>query len=134
MSACGYYPYTLPAIDFVGGSSQDLIFHVYFYTTKNPFDLSDCTANFSIVEFTNRTGKVVLSKTMTIDSDGAVYSGDTYRNILRVALTPADTVNLSGKYIYQISIKETSTGKTEVPNQGTMYITNNINKDYITGA
>ena len=42
--------YTLPFYDFVGGSTEELAFHFYFYKNKKPFDLYSCTANFSIVE------------------------------------------------------------------------------------
>ena len=132
MSACEHYPYTLPAIDFVGGSNQDLAFHVFFFTTKNPYDLANCTANFAIVSFRNKNGETILSKEMAVAAGQEDYQGDTYSNILKVSLTSAETVNLSGKYIYQISIREKTTGKTEVPNQGVLYVTNNINKRYIT--
>ena len=47
-------PYTLPAFDFVGGSTQDLIFHCYFFKTKKPQDLSACVADFSIINFVNK--------------------------------------------------------------------------------
>lgn len=130
--SCAPNQYTLPSIEFVGGSEQDLRFHVYFHTLKNPFDLSKCTANFSIVGFTNRRGSTILTKAMTIAKDSVPVDGGLVYNMLDVNLTSADTVALDGKYIYQISIKE-NTGRIEVPSQGVLYITNNINKRYITG-
>lgn len=48
---------------------------------------------------------------------------------LFVSITPEDTVDLWGKYIYQISIKDAN-GVVEIPNQGILYITNNIHKDF----
>lgn len=116
----------------MGGSAQDLRFHVYWHTVKNPFDLNRCTANFSIVGFTNKRGSTILSKAMTIEKIGVPVDGGTVYNKLTVYLTSAETVDLEGKYIYQISIKE-NTGRVEVPSQGVLYITNNINKRYITG-
>lgn len=130
--SCAPNQYTLPPIEFVGGSAQDLRFHVYFHTIKNPFDLSNCTANFAIVGFTNKRGSTILSKAMTIAKTGVSVEGGLVYNMLDVSLTSAETVALEGKYIYQISIKE-NTGKIEVPSQGVLYITNNINKAYITG-
>lgn len=130
--SCVASPYTLPSIEFVGGSIQDLRFHVYFHTHQNPFDLSRCTANFAIVGFTNKRGSTILSKAMTIERTGIIVDGGMVYNMLTVQLTSAETVALEGKYIYQISIKE-NTGKVEVPSQGVLYITNNINKRYITG-
>lgn len=122
-------PYTLPSMDFVGGSTQDLVFHCYHYLNKKAQDLSSCTANFSIINFVNKNGDTLVSKQMDIgaapDVDGEVS------NVLRVALAPLDTVNLpAGKYIYQITIKDIS-GDVEIPNQGIIHIINNINKAFV---
>lgn len=119
---CNYNPYTLPTIDFVGGETQDLLFNVYFHTKDKPFGLAGATATFAIVSFRNKTGATVLEKQMT-----ATYNADDIMNILRVTLTPSETVNLSGKYIYQITIRDMS-GTTEIPKQGILFIINNINK------
>lgn len=122
-------PYTLPPMDFVGGSTQDLVFHCYHYLNKKAQDLSSCTANFSIINFVNKNGDPLVSKQMDIgvapDIDGEVS------NVLRVALAPLDTVNLpAGKYIYQITIKDIS-GDVEIPDQGIIHIINNINKAFV---
>ena len=120
--------YTLPFYDFVGGSTEELVFHFYFYKNKKPFDLYSCTANFSIVDYANkRATKPLVSKPMIIraepDRDGEVC------NVLSVTLKPTDTRNLSGKYIYQISIRDVS-GAIEIPKQGILHIINNINKPF----
>ena len=128
---CGRYPYTLPVIDFVGGSNQDLSFHVYWHQLNNPFDLTGCTASFSIVDYLHKDGDPILTKAMSISPTGILVDGYTLRNILTVTLTSRDTVNLSGKYLYQISIRN-SAGKTEVPNQGVLFIINNIHKSFVT--
>lgn len=47
-----------------------------------------------------------------------------------VTLSPIETVDLSGKYIYQIIIRDID-GDVEIPKQGILYITNNINKNFI---
>ena len=127
MSSCTYDPYTLPSIDFVAGETQDLAFHVFFHDGDKPFGLIGCDADFSVVNFTNRIGKPLISKKMGITSP----SVDAVRNILTVTLMPQETVNLSGKYIYQISIRDPD-GGVEIPKQGILYITNNINKRFIT--
>ena len=46
---CDYSPYSLPTIDFVGGSTQELVFHTFFSQNKKPFDLSSCTASFALM-------------------------------------------------------------------------------------
>lgn len=122
---CDYSPYALPTIDFVGGETQDLAFNVYFYKERKPFSLTGCDCNFSIVSFTNKTGTPILSKPMT-----AMYNDEgSANNVLTVTLKSSDTVDLCGKYIYQIIIKDIN-GDTEIPKQGILYITNNINKSF----
>lgn len=120
---CEHSPYTLPTIDFVGGETQRLAFNIYHGGSKRPCGLDGCTSNFSIVSYTNKYGDPIVKKSMTIDSS----DGQT-QNMLTVVLTPTESVDLYGKYIYQIIIKDTD-GDTEVK-QGIMYISNNIHKDY----
>jgi len=119
-------PYTLPTIEFVGGESQELLFNVYFYKNRKPFSMIWCTSNFSVVDFTNKKGSPILNKSMDVleNGDGSAF------NILSVDLTPKETYELSGKYIYQITIRDVN-GNVEIPRQGLMYITNNINKSFI---
>lgn len=119
-------PYTLPTIEFVGGETQELLFNVYFYQNKKPFSMIGCTSNFSIVDFVNKRGTPILSKVMDVleNADGSAL------NIISVELEPLETYELSGKYIYQITIKDVN-GNVEIPKQGLMYITNNINKSFI---
>lgn len=121
-------PYTLPAMNFVGGSTQDLAFYCYFHSRKRPHDLSTCSANFSIINFINKTGAPFIDKEMEVGSDNTVDGN--VNNVLRVTLEPSDTVDLpAGKYIYQISIRDES-GDVEIPSQGIIHIVNNINKDF----
>ena len=88
--------------------------------------MTGCTSNFSIVDFRNKVGSPILTKTMDVleNSDGSSF------NVLSVELTPQETYELSGKYIYQISIRDVN-GNVEIPKQGLIYITNNINKGFI---
>lgn len=122
-------PYTLPPMDFVGGSTQDLFFYCYFYRNRRPHDLSSCTANFAIINFVNKNGEPLVSKPMEIRASDR--TGEEANNVLRVTLNPSDTVNLpAGKYIYQISIRHIS-GDMEIPKQGIIHIINNINKSFV---
>jgi len=122
-----YNPYSLPIIDFVGGSTQELVFHTYFSRDKKPFDLSSCTASFSVINFINKNGSPLISKMMEIRN--SEDDGKTVANVLCVVLQPEDTVDLVGKFIYQISIKDSS-GEIEIPDQGIIRISNNINKNF----
>lgn len=122
-----YSPYTLPTIDFVGGETQDLRFNVYFHSNHRPFSLTGCECNFSIVSFTNKSGAPILSKQMSsVDNSSGEFD-----NVLTITLRPSETLALYGKYIYQITIKDAN-GDVEIPKQGILYITNNINKNFIS--
>lgn len=123
--SCNYTPYTLPTIDFVGGETQELLFHVYCHDRKCPFYLTGCAADFAIVSFTNKTGAPIVIKEMEYGSEE-----DAASNVLRVVLEPNETYQLCGKYIYQIQIRDIE-GNVEIPKQGILYITNNINKSFI---
>lgn len=118
--SCDHSPYALPTIDFVGGETQKLLFRLYHKTGKRPFDTEGCSCDFSIVSALNKTGEPIFSKQMEVGGG----------NVLQVKLLPEDTLTLSGRYIYQISIKDAN-GDTEIPKQGVLYITNNINKSFI---
>lgn len=121
---CGYNPYTLPTIEFVGGSTQELKFRLFFRSTGRPISISVSSAKFDVVPFEDKKGTTVISKTMT----SATENGGT---VLKTTLVPSDTKELEGKYIYQISIRDTKS-VVDIPSQGIMYITNNINKGFIT--
>ena len=121
---CTYNPYTLPTIDFVGGETQEIVFNTYF-RNNNPFDLDGCEYEFSITSSTNKNGTPIDLPNSEVR--GTISEGT---NALRIRLLPEDTVNLFGKYIYQISIRS-SEGDVEIPKQGILYIANNINKSFI---
>ncbi len=123
--------YVLPTIDFVGGSTQELAFHCYFYRNKLPFELTGCTAEFAVINFVNKNGAPVVTKSMDVDADPG-RDGDV-ENVLRVTLSPADTVDVpAGKYVYQISVKD-GDGTVEIPKQGIFHIINNIDKAFARG-
>lgn len=123
MTACGYDPYTLPTIDFVGGETQKLVYHLYFKNTQQPITVVSCSASFSLVEYGNKHGEPIWTKDMTVSNDENGHSS------LFVTLEASDTIDLCGKFIYQISIKDAS-GVMEIPKQGIIYITNNIDKEF----
>lgn len=64
-----------------------------------------------------------FSNSKSEDGDGTVT------NVLRVVLLPEETVDLVGKFIYQITIQDIS-GEIEIPDQGIIRIANNINKSF----
>ena len=71
-------------------------------------------------------GDPILTKTMEVSYD----LEDDCDNILTVKILASETVDLFGKYIYQISMRDLG-GDVEIPKQGILYISNNIDKSFI---
>lgn len=117
--------YTLPELTFVGGKTQELRFNL---KDKNgePYNASGSTVNFSICDYSYKTGAPLLSLTPTLIADENGVA-----DMLYITIAPEDTLNLFGKYIYQITIVDIS-GRVEIPNQGIMNITKNINTGFIS--
>lgn len=125
---CIHELYDLPAIQLVAGSTEPLVFYCWHEMTKDRFDVSGCTANFSIEnyvneEYVNDVKPSILTKPMIVDAPN---------NALTVTLESFDTINIiPGEYIYQITLKDTLSGMVEIPHQGIIYVANNINKDFL---
>ena len=114
--------YTMPQIDyFTGGDSEE-----YYFEIKNeqghPMDVSTMGLKFSIIDYTNKFGQPLLVK----DGEPSLNTKTSMTSDFKVVLTPTDTLNLFGKYIYQISIVDYD--KNVKNYQGIMVISNNINK------
>lgn len=114
--------YTLPELTFVGGETQEMKFRLK-EIDGSLYNAKYCTANFSICNYSNKVGTPIITLTPTFISDGGKII-----HILHIVLPAEKTVNLFGKYIYQIVIMD-DTGRIEIPNQGIMNITRNINID-----
>lgn len=119
--------YTLPELCFVGGSSEDLQFNLFCdKSDPKPFNIFGGEANFSIVNFLNKNSTPLVSKKMDINMNNE----ETHYNVLRVYLEPADTVDLFGKFVYQITIRDID-GNVDIPHQGIINIHNNIDKVFV---
>lgn len=114
--------YTLPSIEFVGGGVQKLLFHVYKSDNKTPLDVSGGTCNFAVRRFETMSDTPILSRTITLPS--------TAGNLIAITLSATDTLDWSGRYVYQMSYRDSS-GVDEPPSQGLLYVTNNINKEFV---
>lgn len=128
MDCVTYDPYTLPTIEFVGGEKQDFIFNLFFHSEDKPLIMYNVAAQFSVVSYLNKNGAAILTKAMAAVKD----ANGMFTNSLSVTLTPEDTVGLSGKFIYQITIRDKDTGTVEIPKQGIMLVINNIDKGFIS--
>lgn len=123
--------YTLPTIHFVGGANETFMFRCFKYKRNDPVDMTGCTANFAIIDYANKYGKSIFTKSMKVAKGDKDYEGDVVSNVLTVELAVADTLNLTGKYIYQISVKD-GKGRADIPNHGIIYILNNIDKPFLS--
>lgn len=119
--------YSLPELCFVGGSSEDLQFNLFCNEADpEPFSIFGGEANFSIVNFLNKNSTPLVSKKMKI----GMNDEETHYNILRISLEPADTADLFGKFVYQITIRDID-GNVDIPHQGIINIHNNIDKIFV---
>lgn len=118
--------YTLPQITFVAGQSQTLRWRL-LTQSKAPFNASDCTGNFAVVDYSDKNGDPLISKPLLFVIDDSISE---IKNIATVELLSSDTLGFSGKYIYQITIKDMN-GKSEIPNQGILLISHNINESFL---
>ena len=118
--------YTLPQITFVAGQSQTLRWRL-LTQSKYPFNANDCTGNFAVVDYSDKYSDPLISKPLSFVVDD---NKNEVKNIATVELLPTDTLGFSGKYIYQIIIKDIK-GKTEIPNQGILLISHNINESFL---
>jgi hypothetical protein len=116
--------YELPSIKFVGGETLTLAFHL---TTRDgaPYNADDCDVNFAAVGYANRAGPPVVSKpcVVTPDSNG-------FYSVATVTLERQDTLNLQGKFIYQVSVRNNRDGEIEIPGHGVAVALRNIDKDF----
>lgn len=117
--------YTLPEDIFVAGRTRNYSWDLY-NDDGTPFDCEDFTGNFALSNYSSVSDTPVVSKSVTFDegSEGVL-------NVVKVTLLSSDTINLDGKYVYQLTVKGTN-GVNEIPDQGILYIYKNINKAFIT--
>lgn len=109
----------LPTISFIGGATKTFNFNI-FSSNGKPVDVTSCRAEFSLISSTEKNGPPLLKKDMTVSLSSS--------NILTVSLEKNDTINLYGKYIYQVSIIYDQLA--EEPMQGDLYIDLNIDKSF----
>ena len=113
--------YNLPSVQFVGGSYQNIRFHLESPSAE-AFDTDNHEVNFSIMRWGYR-GKPSISKRASLIPDRYGYT-------IEINLLPSETVHLHGKFIYQVSILDAS-GYVEIPGRGIMDIIRNINPETV---
>lgn len=116
--------YNLPKIHFVGGETQPLCFHLKTPSGKN-YITEGYEVDFSMTRWGKKGEKPIITKTssVTLDSTGT-------GSVFEINLSPADTINLYGRYVYQIMIMGED-DFVEIPGQGIFEIVRNIHPEYI---
>ena len=117
--------YSLPEWNFVGGETQKRTFTLYETGADERYNLEGATAEIVVVDFVNHRSAPSLRKEVVIQMD----SEENYCEAV-VVLSPGDTLNLFGKFIYQITIKD-SVGNVAAL-KGVMRISENINKTFVS--
>lgn len=115
--------YTLPTINFVGGSTQELRFRLKD-KFGNILDSTGYTGNFAVCDYRFKDKTYIFHENLNFIADE-----NKIKSILKIIVNPASTRELYGKYIYQITIKDAA-GKIAIPNQGIMNITKNIDQTF----
>ena len=116
--------YSLPEWNFVGGETQKRTFTLYEAEDDERYNLQGATAEVVIVDFVNCRTAPKLRKEVSIQMD----ANENYCEAV-VMLSPTDTIDLFGKFIYQITIKDVVGNVAAL--KGTMRISENINKAFI---
>lgn len=121
--SCTPNAFTLPTIEFVGGTTVPLLFHTYARNTHQEFDFTVASgesykATFSFANYLDLDGPTLADLEMDVNA-----------NYLSVTLEASETEDLSGKFVYQIVVTHTdsSGGVTHEVQQGILFIHNNIN-------
>jgi hypothetical protein len=98
----------LPEISFTAGTDKTLVFTVY---DENGLDLLNVVSAVWALCPYGEFGTTMLTK-----------AGSIVGSVVTVSLTTVNTSSLSGKYIQQLKVVDTS-GKTFITGQGTVIIT-----------
>jgi hypothetical protein len=116
--------YNLPKLSFIGGGSQKFRFRLVT-PRGGSYDANGCNAVFSLINYSNKNGEplVVKNASLEIGDDGVP-------NIAVVELLPEDTVDMYGRYVYQLSIRD-AWDEVELPGQGLIDITRNTYRKFI---
>lgn len=111
----------------IGGNSDTITFDAT-NSFGNIVNLSGCDAFFSYVPYTDRYLDCAIRKPCEIKESSE--GNGIYDNIL-VQLSAAETCTLSGKYVYQLTVKNNESDDVFVF-QGTMIVKKNIDSTLIT--
>lgn len=118
---------TAPTIYEVGGGDITIEFDLTNRHDGSTYNADGCTAELAIADYIYRASTLhTYEATLKADSNGVL-------SVASFVVPASDSVNLSGAYVYQVSIKDAS-GNIEPPIQGKMVICPSINADFVNGG
>ena len=119
--------FELPGIEFVGGSTETLRWYLWHLSPTElenkdePYNARGCQVIFSLVGYSTKYSVPDVCRNCEIleDENGIPC-------IASITLDPEETKNLQGKFLYQLTIRDT-VQDIEISRQGIMYIWRNLN-------
>lgn len=119
-----FFKMTLPEYHMTAGETKNLTIPVYT-TSGHQIDVSNMSARIAIVDYVNLKMAPYLVKDCEIrPTSGAALAA------FFVTFEPEDTIELNGKYIYQITAKDTEEHFGIM--QGVIMIAANYDRDAIS--
>ena len=111
--------YNLPKIQFVGGETQEFCFHLKTPSGAN-YKTEAYDVLFSVRRWGDREDEPVFEKNTVVTLNNAGTA-----SVIELKIDSADTIDLDGRYIYQIMIFGDN-DLCEIPGQGVLQILKNI--------
>lgn len=114
---------TLPQESIIAGTNRNIVFYLYTEDMRRQIDATGMIARFSLTDYINPSDTPIFTKDCVIITP----EGESLA-IITATLNRSDTLNLCGKYIYQVTINDL--GNVQVL-KGIMNIANNFDKTNI---
>lgn len=95
---------TLPPESMIAGTTKKLVLYLYTHNMKKQIDADGMVARFTLTDYINPGDTPLIVKNCLV----TVPEGEKLAVIV-VNLTRQDTLKLSGKYIYQVTINDDDT-------------------------
>ena len=122
MSLCNTDTVSLDDIHIVGGDYKEFPIHIQDNDRGGLMDVANLQMNFSLVLYNARYGTPIIAKNLAVSTDDPTA--------FLLVLYPEETKDLSGQYIYQLSVK-TPNDKQE-SFQGFLRVEKNLNPNAFT--
>jgi hypothetical protein len=116
----------LQSFEFTGGETVTLSFEL---VTKSgaPYNAEDDDVNFALTDYVNRSDEPIISRPCTIS-----VGPEGIANIATIVFDPQETLNLHGKFVYQITVRNGIDGEYEVPGHGLSLCARNTDRQFIS--